>query len=135
MTNPEWLKPGINDAVIGAVFVCVVGFSLGGWMTGSGANKMASAMADDDVIAALVPVCLKLARTDTERVAKLATNNEVASYKRRDAVVDAGRATMPGSEVPDGDLAQACMDLSISTRSDEERTYPTSKKPQGLHVT
>ena len=35
MTNPEWLKPGIYGALIGAVFVGVVGFSWGGWMTGA----------------------------------------------------------------------------------------------------
>ena len=110
MNTPEWLKPSIYGSVIGAIFVAFAGFSWGGWMTSGGANKMAETMADDDVIAALVPICLDLARTDSERVAKLAIISDAASYKRNDAVMDAGWATMPGSEVPNRDLAWACLE-------------------------
>ena len=109
MTTPEWLKPGIYGALIGAVFVGVVGFSWGGWMTGGSANKMASAMAHDNVIAALLPVCVDMSRTDTDRVAKLATIREASTYRLRDAVMAAGWATIPGSETPNRDLAQACV--------------------------
>ncbi len=109
MNIPEWLKPGIYGALIGAVAACVVGFSWGGWQTNGGANKMASVMAHDDVIAALLPVCLDMSRTDADRVAKMATIREATSYRQRDAVMDAGWATVPGSEAPDRDLAQACM--------------------------
>ncbi len=117
MNTPEWLKPGIYGAIIGAFFVGVVGFSWGGWVTGGGADKMASAMSHDHVIAALLPVCLDMSRSDTDRVAKLATIKEATTYKRRDAVMKAGWATMPGSETPDRDLAQACvaaLDLDAS---------------------
>ena len=55
MTTPDWLKPGTNGALIGAVFVGIVGFTWGGWVTGSSAEKMASELAEDKVIAALVP--------------------------------------------------------------------------------
>jgi hypothetical protein len=44
MNTPEWLKPGIYGAVIGAVFVGVVGFTWGGWVTGGTANDRAMAM-------------------------------------------------------------------------------------------
>ncbi len=117
MTTPEWLKPGIYGALMGAAFVGVVGFSWGGWMTLGGANKMASELAHDDVIAALVPVCLDMSRTDSERIAKIATVREASTYKRRDAVMATGWATMPGSEAPNRDLAQACikgLDLDAS---------------------
>lgn len=110
MTTPEWLKPGIIGALIGAVFVGIVGFSWGGWMTGGGANKMANAMAHDEVIAAMVPVCLDMARVDPDRAAQLATISAVSTYKRRDAVMATGWATMPGDEKPNRDLAQACVD-------------------------
>lgn len=109
MTTPEWLKPGIYGAVIGAVFIGIVGFSWGGWMTGGGANKMAHAMAHDDVITALVPVCLDVSRTDPDRIEQLAAIRAAKTYQRRDAVMDAGWATMPGSETPDRDLAEACL--------------------------
>ncbi|WP_116134247.1 hypothetical protein [Tropicimonas sp. IMCC34043] len=117
MTTPEWLKPGIVGALIGAVVVGIVGFSWGGWMTGGSANKMANVMAHDDVISALVPVCADIARTDPERAAHLATINKASSYQRRDAVMAAGWATIPGSEAPNRDLAQACiaaLDLDAS---------------------
>ena len=109
MTTPEWLKPGIYGALIGAAFVGIVGFSWGGWMTGSGAKKMATEMAQDSVIAALVPFCLDMSRTDNERIAKLATIREASSFKRRDAVMETGWATVPGAEAPDRELAQSCL--------------------------
>ncbi len=110
MTTPEWLKPGIYGALLGAVFVGIVGFSWGGWMTGGGANKMASEMAQDEVIAALVPFCLDMSRADNERVAKLATIRDATSFNRRTAMMETGWATMPGAEAPNRDLAQACLD-------------------------
>ncbi|WP_227288055.1 hypothetical protein [Boseongicola sp. H5] len=110
MTTPDWLKPGIYGAVIGAVFVGVVGFSWGGWMTGGSAEDLASERSHDSVIAALVPVCLDIARTDPDRIAQLATVRAAATFRRRDAVMEAGWATMPGSETPNRDLAMACME-------------------------
>ncbi|MCE8007947.1 hypothetical protein [Aestuariivita sp.] len=110
MTTPEWLKPGIYGALIGAVFVGIVGFTWGGWVTGSNAEKMASEMAEDRVITALVPFCLDMSRTDEERIAKLAAIRETSSFRRRDAVMEAGWATMPGAEGPNRELAQACIE-------------------------
>lgn len=110
MKTPEWLKPGIYGAVIGAVMTVVAGFTWGGWVTGGSAEEMASDMSSDDVIAALTPVCVDMARTDVDRVAKLATIRAASVYKRRDAVMEAGWATVPGSDAPNRDLAQACID-------------------------
>ncbi|MEO3414945.1 hypothetical protein AAFO92_09840 [Roseovarius sp. CAU 1744] len=70
---------------------------------------MAKAMSHDNVIAALLPVCLDMSRNDSDRVAKLTTIREASTYKQRDAVISAGWATMPGSETPNRDLAQACL--------------------------
>ncbi|MCU9850506.1 hypothetical protein OEZ60_21210 [Defluviimonas sp. WL0024] len=109
MNTPEWLKPGIYGGVIGAVVIMVVGFSWGGWMTSGTANKMARTLAEDEVITALTPVCIEMSRADPDRIAKLATINSAASYKQRDAVIAAGWATVPGTEIANRDLAQACM--------------------------
>ncbi len=110
MNTPEWLKPGIYGALIGGVFVGVVGFSWGGWMTGGSADKMANAMSRDNVIAALVPVCVDMARTDAQRGEKIKTIKEASSFKRKDAVMEAGWAAVPGSQTPNKDLAQACIE-------------------------
>lgn len=109
MNTPEWLKPGIYGALIGAVFVGVVGFTWGGWVTGGTADDRATAMAHDDVLAAMVPVCLEMARTDPERAEKLRTIRAASTYQRRDAVMGAGWATVPGAEAPDRDIAQSCL--------------------------
>ncbi len=109
MNTPEWVKPGFYGAVIGAVFVGVVGFSWGGWVTGGTANDRAMAMARDDVVASMVPVCLDMAQTDPERMRKLATIRAASSYRRRDALIDAGWATVPGTHAPNRDIAQDCL--------------------------
>ena len=105
----DWLKPGIYGALGGAVLTMVVGFSWGGWVTGGAATEMAAVQAKSEVISALVPICLQISQDDPERTAKLATITEATTYRRRDAVMEAGWATVPGSEAPNRDLAQACM--------------------------
>lgn len=42
MAAPEWLKPGLFGAGIGAVALAIVGFSWGGWVTGGTAEAMAA---------------------------------------------------------------------------------------------
>ncbi|KPN63320.1 hypothetical protein SAMN04488527_102118 [Aliiroseovarius crassostreae] len=121
MKTPEWIKPGIYGAVIGAVFVGIAGFSWGGWVTGGTANDRAMAMSRDDVIAAMVPVCLELARSDPARAGKLATIRSATTYKRRDALITAGWATMPGAASPNRDIAQACL-AALDVDGSPERT-------------
>ena len=108
MKIPAWLKPGIYGAIVGAVLVAIVGFSWGGWVTGGTANDMAVSMAHDDVVAAMVPVCLGMAKDDPQRATKLATIREASSYQRGAALMEAGWATMPGQDAPDRDIAKAC---------------------------
>lgn len=110
MNTPEWLKPGIYGAVVGGALVAVVGFSWGGWVTGGGADKMASDKAQTEVIAALVPYCVDMARTDSQRLTKLATIRDATSFKRRDAVMATGWATVPGADAPNRDVALACLE-------------------------
>ena len=109
MTSPEWLKPGVYGAAIGPVAVMVLGHSWGGWMTDGGARELATDLAHVEVITALVPICLQISQGDPERMAKLASIIEATTYQRRDAVMAAGWATVPGADTPNRDLAQACI--------------------------
>lgn len=109
MNTPEWLKPGIYGALIGAAVVGFVGFTWGGWVTSGTAHDRAMTMSHDDLVTAMVPVCLDMAQTDPDRAAKLATIRDAATYQRRDALMDAGWATVPGTDSPDRDIAQACL--------------------------
>ncbi len=119
MNTREWLKPGIYGALIGAVFVGVVGFTWGGWVTGGTANDRAMAMSRDDVVASMVPVCLDMARSDPSRADKMETIRDASTYQRRDAVMAAGWATVPGADAPDRDIAQACLAALDVDRSPE----------------
>ncbi len=109
MKAPAWIKPGIYGAIIGAVLVAIVGFSWGGWVTGGTANDRAVSMAHDEVVAAMVPVCLQMAKTDPERLTKLATIKAAETYRRKTVLMDTGWATMPGKDAADRDLATACL--------------------------
>lgn len=109
MNTPEWLKPGIYGAVIGAAAVSILGFTWGGWVTGGTAEERAMALSHDDVVAAMVPVCLDMAQTDPDRAAKLAVIRDAQTYQRRNALMEAGWATVPGFDAPDRDIAQACL--------------------------
>ncbi|MCK7611722.1 hypothetical protein [Roseibium sediminicola] len=109
MNTPIWLKPVILGVVIGAVTATTVGFSWGGWVTGGNADKMANKLSHNNVIAALLPVCIEKSRTDTLRADKMASIRETSTYQRRGALMETGWATPPGSETADRDLAEACL--------------------------
>jgi hypothetical protein len=109
MNTPEWLKPGIYGAVVGAAAISILGFTWGGWVTGGTAQDRAMSMSRDDVVAAMVPVCLDMAQTDPDRAAKLTVICDAQTFQRRNALMEAGWATVPGSDAPDRDIAQACL--------------------------
>ena len=110
MNTPDWLKPGFFGAVVGAIALAIVGFSWGGWMTVSAADKMASDHAKLEVLAALVPICLEQSKQDPQLTETLAELKATSGYKRSDMLMDTGWATMPGSSDPDRQVASACME-------------------------
>jgi hypothetical protein len=109
MTLPEWFKPALYGAVVGAVVVSVAGFSWGGWVTGGTANRIAAETAKAQVVAALVPICIKQARLDPDGTVKLAQLEGASTYQRPDMLMDAGWAMMPGASESDRNVASACM--------------------------
>lgn len=110
MNIPEWVKPALQGAAVGAVALAIVGFSWGGWVTGGTANRMASDQARIEVVAALVPICIEQSKLDPQAAATLALLEEASSYKRSDMLMETGWATMPGSSDPNSAVARACMD-------------------------
>ena len=109
MTFPEWTKPGVYGALVGAAAVSILGFTWGGWTTAGSADEMAQNLASEEVTLAMVPVCLDLSETDVARVEKLATLQEASRFQRRDAMMETGWATLPGTDAPSRDLAEACL--------------------------
>ena len=108
MQTPEWLKPGLYGAAIGAVALAIIGFSWGGWVTGGSAQEMASDEARAEVVAALAPICVEQSRQDPNVELTLAGLMEANSYKRGEMLMKTGWATMPGATDPDRALAKAC---------------------------
>ncbi len=109
MTFPEWTKPGVYGALVGAVTVSILGFNWGGWTTAGSAGEMARNFAAEEVTLAMVPVCLKRSQVDTERAAKLAILQDASSFQRRKIMMETGWATLPGTDAPSWDLADACL--------------------------
>jgi alpha/beta superfamily hydrolase len=110
MSTSEWIKPALLGAVAGAAALAIVGFSWGGWVTGGKADEMAATQAKLEVVAALVPICLEQSKIDPNAVQTLAMLKDASSYKRSDMLMEAGWATMPGSNDADRDVAKACME-------------------------
>ena len=108
MKLPEWTKPGITGAVVGAIAVAIIGFSWGGWTTQGAAKDMASKQAVAAIAAALTPYCLERAQADPNSVTVIAELKAASGFSRRGIVEKAGWATPLGAEKPDRELAQAC---------------------------
>lgn len=109
MTFPEWTKPGIYGAMGGAIAVSLLGFTWGGWTTNGNAQAMAQDLATHEVTLAMVPVCLGISADDPTRTEKLAILQDLSGFGRRNAMMETGWATRPGSDTPDRDLADACL--------------------------
>ncbi len=106
---PQWIKPGIFGAVVGAVALAIVGFTSLGWVSANTAESMAVKLADAAVVKALVPVCVTRAQRDPETGPLLIELGGVTSkWDRRSFVEKAGWAKMPGEEASNSNLADAC---------------------------
>jgi hypothetical protein len=112
--DTQWIQPAAFGAVAGAAALAVLGFGWGGWMTGSSAETMANARADEQVVLALEPVCMASYRRDPTRSDTLAELKSAPSYQRRQIVMDAGWATPPGGDSPNRDLAAACAEQILA---------------------
>ena len=114
MEAPAWLKPAITGGMVGAVATMVVGFSYGGWMLGSSAEKLAQQQSTTAVTAALLPVCIGQSNADPEQATKLGQLKVLtSSYQQREFVMKSGWATMPAADSPNSDLAEACAEVLV----------------------
>jgi len=94
---------------IGAVASIVIGFSWGGWMTGSTANRLAAERVDTAVVAALTPVCVEKFLQNSDAQANLAVIKKIpSSWEQGEYVQKGGWATQPGATSTDYHLAREC---------------------------
>jgi len=113
MNIPGWFKLGALGAMIGAVGMAIIGFSYGGWVTASSAEKLAVERGKSAVVAAMVPICVEMSKQDPKLDETLAELAAASSYNRGNIVMKAGWATMPGTDAPNRELARACVDSLV----------------------
>lgn len=95
------------------ILTMVVGFTWGGWVSASGAQKAAETMAKDAVVQRLVPICIAQFSQDPDKVLKLDEMTALTSSQRTKYVQDQGWATISGEEKPDRKVVDACTKLLL----------------------
>jgi alpha/beta superfamily hydrolase len=104
----------LQGIAVGAVASVVIGFSWGGWMTGSSANKLAAERADTAVVAALTPICVEKFLQNSDAKANLAVLQKIStSWEQGDYLQKGGWATQPGATSSDYHLARACAEKLV----------------------
>lgn len=102
------LKLGAWGFVAGSIVTMIVGFSWGGWSTGSTTDRVAMERSTAAVTAALLPVCLEKSKADPAGTKKLVALKALTStYDQRDAVLKDGWASV-GETEGNRDVAEAC---------------------------
>ena len=109
---PAETSPFLWGAACGALALAIVGFSWGGWVTGSTALKQAEAKADEAILASLVPICVAQFRSSPQAPGRLAALRQASSWEQGEFVSKGGWATMPGATgEPNRNVAAACAEI------------------------
>jgi len=115
---PIWIKPAVWGAVLGGILTMMVGFSYGGWTTSGTVTRLAKQQSDIAVTTALVPFCVAQSKADRASVKKLGELKAISSsYDQQEFVTKTGWATVPGSESPNRDVAEACATALLKATS------------------
>lgn len=122
MLHPESLPRVLQGIAIGVVATVLVGFSAGGWVTGSRARTMAQQESNDALIAALAPVCVQNFQNSPRAPENLVElNNFTVIWDRGAFIEKGGWAMMPVTTIPVRYIAQESANILGRTRSDVVR--------------
>ena len=114
MVDMKTAKPALWGAVLGAAACAILGFTWGGWVTGSTSRKDAAEAARGATVTALAPLCAQRFRAQGDSAAKIAEMAKASSWERSSLVEKSGFAMLPGGTWSDSDLARACVDLLLA---------------------
>jgi hypothetical protein len=118
MQAPSQTKPALWGAAGGAVALAIFGFTWGGWMTSSTANKLADQRADSAVVAVLTPICVEAFLHNADVTANLTALKKISStWEQDDFIEKGGWATRPGASSPDCVLARACAEKLVQPKA------------------
>lgn len=118
-------KGGINitvgkfiGACVGSIIAAlIVGFTWGGWVTGSSAHAMAQTSAKEAVAERLAQICVTQFRQTAGAQAALDELKKAASYNRLNTVIDKPWVIMPGEKTADHEVASSCVDALLALKS------------------
>jgi hypothetical protein len=109
MKMPTETQPFLLGAAAGAIALAIVGFNWGGWVTGSTAQQLAGARAEQATLASLTPICVAQFQKSARQKASLAEMRKIDTWQQGEFVSKGGWATMPGSTAePSRELAASC---------------------------
>ena len=113
MNIPVETKPVLWGMVGGAIAAAVIGFTWGGWVTGSKAEAEATQRANTAVVVALAPMCVAKFQGTADDAANLAELKKADSWSQGAFIEKGGWATLPGKNAPDqvSAVAKACAGL------------------------
>ena len=117
MRVPQWVKPGVWGAVIGAVAIMIIGFSWWGWTLSSTAEQMATERANTAVVALLTPICVASFMKQPDALAKLTEFQQTAAWRQTEFVERGGWATVAGSTSAHSAVARACAEQLVKTKT------------------
>lgn len=118
MNVPEWVKPAAWGVIGGAIAAIVVGFFLGGWVTGGTAVQMVATGAESAIVQAFTPLCIAKAEQQPEKLVLL---KEESTWKRDDFVVEAGWVANVNEKYR-AEVATACASAVLEAMEAEPTT-------------
>lgn len=92
------------------VATIVVGFTYGGWVMGTTAERMANDAAGAARAQLAAAACVTLFNQGPDAIAQLADLKKASSYQRSDMIVKGGWVTVPGSIEPVRGAADICVE-------------------------
>src|SRR5713226_9082447 len=104
------VKTALWGAVGGAVAISVIGFSGLGWTLGSTAERLATARAENAIVAVLAPICVEKFQQQNNSATKLIEFKKAASWDQRSLIEKGGWATTPGTDKTDSAVVGACVE-------------------------
>ena len=110
MFKGESITRLIQGAVLGVILTLAGGFFFLGWVAAGTAEQMAADRASAAVVAAYAPVCVERFYASATEEQRAAFSKE-DSWSRNNLIEEAGFATTPGSDSPNGEVADECAKL------------------------
>jgi len=108
----------LQGIAIGAIASMAIGFSWGGWVTGSTANKLAAEQASAAVVTALTPLCVEKFLQNNDSKANLEVLKKISlNWEQGNYVEKGGWAAQPGATSSDYHLARACAEKLIQAKT------------------